>query len=550
MPAFRGIGDTATQVKMQQDEMALRAAQISENARQANMSQASQAAGRAQQAQQFNQSLGEQGRQFDASQAAGEGREAWRQGFAEKQAGVANAMDERKLNLSEFGAMLNAKMTEAELAGKGVDTKARLAQLNQYVAATADEDKRRKNREQMAKGAFGSLAVAGIMNGGVMPSSAIELANRELGDKDNRIVGGGIDPASGIAWYDVQKADGTKTQLKMPPENQFAVLKEVYGDDVAGMFASNYKQNAAVSAAIERARVTAEGKASVEAAKTTAKQQDPLRLLEATRKSVEAKLKLAELTTDITEREKLQGEARAGLAEYDKMLRGAMPGGEQTTASVAPAEITPEALEANGIPSDAKVAVNPQTGKRMAVWRANGVMNTREIGEGGDVAPAKSAPAAASGGFGTMGGSGTPLPAPAAKTAPAQAAPPTASSPFATSFTTPGMDQVEASDDKTATASPFATSFTTPGMDQVAAEDETPAKSAPTVIKIPPKQTSAKPAAAKAVSEDPEKSAGVKRKEILARLEKAYRLPNTPEKKETVKAIKAELNDFNAAYPI
>ena len=373
MASFRGIGDTATQVKMQQDQMGLQASQIAENARQADMSRIAQAQGRAQQAQQFNQSLAEQRRQFDISQAAGAEKAAWQQGFAEKQAAAETGMAERKLNLSEFGAMLNAKMTEAELAGKDVDTKGKWAQLNQYVAVTADEEKRRKNREQMAKGAFGSLAIASMLNGGVMPAAAIELANRELGDKDNRIVGGGIDPASGVAFFDVQKADGSRSQLKMPPENQFSVLKEVYGDDVADMFASNYKQNAAVTAAIERARVTAEGRATGKAAEPAAKRQDPLVISEALRKSAEAKLKAAEgMGADFEGQAKLREEAQKGLADADRVLQGALPESVREKPAPKPAPITSEIIEKNDIPPNYRTQVDPATGETTIFWRTGG----------------------------------------------------------------------------------------------------------------------------------------------------------------------------------
>lgn len=367
--AFRGIGDSATQVKMQQNQQALQAAQIRENARQADMNRSAQREARAQQASQFQASLGEQGRQFDVSQAAGADKTAWQKDFAERGMAQETGMAERKMNLAEFGASLQAMTAAADMEGKDADTKLRLAQLNQYVAATSDEEKRRANREKLAKGAFGSLAVSGLMNGGVMPVSAIELANRELGDKDNRIVGGGIDPESGIAFFDVQKADGSKQQLKMPPENQFAVLKEVYGDEVAGMFAANYKGNAAINAAIERAKIAAQAKSTADEAKATAAQKDPLKISAALRASGEAKLKAAGATMDMEAKNRLTDEATKSFADADRVLQGALPEG---TKAPPPAEISPELLKANGVPPGYRTQIDPATGETTVYWRAGG----------------------------------------------------------------------------------------------------------------------------------------------------------------------------------
>lgn len=258
---FRGIGDTATQVKMQQNQQALQAASIAENARQANMSQASQTENRKQQAAQFDASLGQRASEFEAARADDSAQNKWKQDFAERNMAAQTGMNERKMRLDEFGSRLSALTAQSDMAAKDTDTQLKHAQLNQYVAATADEEKRRRNRENMSKGAFGSLAISGILNGGTMPVAAIELANRELGDKDNQITGGGIDPESGIAFFDVRRADGTVKQLKMPPENQFSVLKDVYGDDVAKLFADNYRYNKTVSSAIERARIAADAAA-------------------------------------------------------------------------------------------------------------------------------------------------------------------------------------------------------------------------------------------------------------------------------------------------
>lgn len=458
MAQFRGIGDTATQVKMQQDEMALRAAQISENARQANMQQASQAAGRAQQARQFNQSLGEQGRQFDASQAAGEGREAWRQGFAEKQAGVSNAADERRTRAAEYGAQLQAYTTAAELQNKDIDTRMKTAQLGAYVAATLEEQRKLKSREEDAIAVFAALGQTAAMNGGTIPVSAGNLAAQELGLKGGGIRGQIDLDGTGNTHYEIPDDNGQIIQKSISPDRMYSAIELRSGKAAADFWAKNLEHNMQATAMIQRARIQAEAKAAVnpaqkvQAANYLVKDvENQLKAFDAANPGLiapgaKAKPEQVEAYNTL----KAERDAIAKQADPARAFLKTMFGGESPAAGIAvpaPAEITPEVLEANGIPWNAKVTVDPQTGKRMAVWRGGGAMNTREINEGGEAAPAKSAPAAASGGFGTMGGSGTPLPAPAAKAAPAQAAPATAASPFATSFTAPGMDQVEAEAD-------------------------------------------------------------------------------------------------------
>lgn len=59
-----------------------------------------------------------------------------------------------------------------------------------------------------------------------------------------------------------------------------------------------------------------------------------------------------------------------------------------------------------------------------------------------------------------------------------------------------------------------------------------------------------KPSVEKTEAEKPEKDIKQSRKDILGRLEAAYRLPKTSDKAETVRKIKAELDAFNEKYPV
>ena len=385
MASFRGIGDAATQVIQDQNRLGMQAAGLSEQARQFDVSVEERRKAREQQAAQFNAAqqaeaaragaqMAEQSRQFDTGMAQRERTLAEQQRQFNVGQGLEQAKFARQQGIDDFRMGLESLTASADLAGKDADTRMRLAQLGQYVAATADEERKRKNREQMAKGAFGSLAVAALMNGGVMPVSALEIANKELGDKDNRIVGGGVDPESGVAFFNIQSADGTAKQLKMSPENQFALLQNTYGDEVAGIFANKYKQNATVSAALERAKIQAQTKA--EAAQTAFydKRADTLeeRLakLEATPPvGPEATKTIENLRKEAAEMRRLSNEAHglkgpaAETPPQDKMAAFVEPGSRKMTES---------ARQRYNLPPDTEVRLDPKSGRVFAAYKRNG----------------------------------------------------------------------------------------------------------------------------------------------------------------------------------
>lgn len=349
--AFTGVGDAAIRVKMEQDQ-------------------------RAQQAAQFDKTFDEGQRRFDIGVQADAEKEAEQR----RQFDVNTSLANRRMNLFEFGAMLDQRMQDAELAGKDISRQLGLAQLKQYVAATEEEDMRRKNREQLAKGAFGSLAVSGVMNGGVMPASAIELANRELGDKDNRIVGGGVDPQSGIAFFDVQGADGSRKQLKMSPEKQYLVLHDTYGKEVADIFLSNYKENAQVTAALQRAQLKmqadaekAQADANIRMQADAAKRNDPVRMAESLEKVAEARRR--QIDAMKMPDPKVVDEMNAEIARIEnqaiQLRESALP--ESMRAKTQEAfTVTPEMIKKYKIEPGYRITKDPTTGLNTVVWVKGG----------------------------------------------------------------------------------------------------------------------------------------------------------------------------------
>lgn len=373
MAQFRGIGDAATQVIQQQKDRDMRAAQLSEQARQFDVSRQQEDRQFAVQTGLRQQAAAEQSRQFDAEQAAAAQRQ--QAGLAEERRqfdatqGLRQAEFSRQQGIDEFRMGLEALTASTDLAAKDADTQLRMAQLKQYLAATQQEEQQRKSRETLAKGTFGSLALSAMMNGGVVPANALALANKEIGDAQNQVVGGGVDPDTGTAFFQFRGPDGTVTTKNMPPESQYALLRETYGDDVAAIFANKYKQNATVAAGIERARLAA----------------DKARLSAISGESASVAKRLTEmeknLQTGTQEYADLQKRAKTYTAELDKSLG---LGGEQQAAPAATAKDKLAQLTEGGtkvkedvrkrfnLPPDAEARVNPSTGEVFVSFMKNG----------------------------------------------------------------------------------------------------------------------------------------------------------------------------------
>lgn len=93
-----------------------------------------------------------------------------------------------------------------------------------------------------------------------MPTSAIEIAQRELGDKDNQIVGGGTDPQSGVTFSASWKGRTGHAKENGTWRVQYMLLQEAHGDKVAwNLFAANYKQECDRDLTIERERIKKAG---------------------------------------------------------------------------------------------------------------------------------------------------------------------------------------------------------------------------------------------------------------------------------------------------
>jgi len=367
---------------MKQDQLAMQAVQLRENARQADMQMAAHQQARAQQASQFEKSFGEQQRQFEVGQQAAGEKQAQQASQFEKSFGLeerASQLGERKQDLSEFQSVLEGRLNEAELANLDLDKQQKYLQLNQYMAAARDEEKRRKNREMMAKSAFASALHAADLNNGVMPVAVLDLLTKELGDGKNRAVGGGRDPDSGVGFFDLEGPDGKRTQLKMSPENQYLLDTEVYGKEAGEFFANRFKNNESVMASIKRAQLNAQADIAKAQAVAEAKQQDPLKMSEAYGKRAANLRKQASepaLASDV--QTQLLADAAVADAEELRYLKMGAPKGDPAPKDAPkPVEIGRDLAKKYGIEPGYRANVNPQTGETTVVWRKGSEVFTK-----------------------------------------------------------------------------------------------------------------------------------------------------------------------------
>jgi hypothetical protein len=168
---------------------------------------------------------------------------------------------ERQLSIEEYRKELDRRRTEAELGQRDIQTKTANLELNRYIAAADETKKADLAREKLAKTAVAGLLIATDLNGGVAPVAALELFNQHLGDKENRAVGMGRDPVTGLAFVDFEHTD-PKTQVKskiqrnMTPQQQYAAIYEGLSKEHAEDWHDKYEKGSSARAAsdIERAK--------------------------------------------------------------------------------------------------------------------------------------------------------------------------------------------------------------------------------------------------------------------------------------------------------
>ena len=239
--AFRGVGDQAIEVISDQERLKMQARQLNEQARQADMSTALRGRELREGARQFDVGMAERSRQFDT------GVELDRAKMAEQ-----TRQFEHGAALDRFKSALSANLAQSELEQSDAETQLKRATLRQYMAAADEEDMQRANRETMAKSAFSGFFLSAMHNGGTAPAAAVRLLQESVGDKENVVVGGYVDPASGIGVMQVRGPDGTVTERRMSPGTMYGMIESTLGGKTAEAFKAFYIGNAGVTAAIDK----------------------------------------------------------------------------------------------------------------------------------------------------------------------------------------------------------------------------------------------------------------------------------------------------------
>ena len=379
MAGFRGIGDAATEVKMKQDQMALQASTA--------------AASRAQQDSQFNKRM-----------AAEQENTAWERSqqeqkneLAQQATGRMEQRQERQLSIEDFRKNLDMRRTDAELGQRDVQTQVARAQLSQYTAAADDRKKADAAREKRAGTALAGLLIATELNGGVAPPEALELFNKETGDANNRAVGMGRDPVTGLAFVNLETTDPqtgkkTPTTRNMSPENQYAALYTYLSKDDAEDWHNRYTAGSTAQANSELGRIKFKeqetSKIAEEQRKLEAERNDPVKQEERNFKRAEMFQKQAEALEkmtavgydpDMTEEER-KGH-RKMAATYRKMANGLLIPQEEKPKPFA---LAPEMQTALKIQPGFKYTTNPQTGGPRVVWTdTQGRANYQDFGQDG-----------------------------------------------------------------------------------------------------------------------------------------------------------------------
>jgi hypothetical protein len=389
MSSFRGIGDAATPVKMQQDQMAQQAAleanRLNQQAQQFEETKDMQKENTAWARSQAEKADAENTRRFDiaderANKALAEDSRRFNIGDQRASRGELAGLRgegraERQLTMEEVRNTLAARRDTQQAAQGEIQTKAAQAQLDHYLAIAAQDKKAREDREKLAKGAFAGMLFAARDNGGIVPVSALEQANRELGDKDNRIIGGWLDDTTGLATWEVLNIPtGQKTKKNLTPDKQYAMIYGGTSKDEADMWYGMYKVGSAERAAMDRERIGLGLRVEADKAKqenrAAIRAEDPKTKLSL----IKENLDLAKAYRDrlkepgLGDTPEQKDEWQKSASEYEAQAERLRKEGQPQQAQVKPFALTPEMAAKRKIPSIARPKPNPD-GSYSMIWQ-------------------------------------------------------------------------------------------------------------------------------------------------------------------------------------
>lgn len=377
--AFRGIGDAATQVIKDQNQLGMEAAQLSETARQFDARLNEQKASRAESAKQFEATQAanaaqnaEHTRQFDVTagqraQAAQESSRQYEQSRQDTlaQQGVQNAQAERKFGLDLIKTDLDLRTSEAALKGADAETQLKYAQLKQYTTAADEEARQRKNRESAAIRTFVGLGVAAGANGGVIPVKAGEIAGKEIG------AAGGVQGftdfgGDGYTYLRIPGENGQVVEKKISPAQMYLAMSQEYGKDYADAWKDLFSRNQTALATIAKAQADAEAKAQPSA-------RDRMTMITNFNSYADREEKL--MNTDFANRAQHEANAKQARDAAAELTKGALgkTGTDAGADKASPTEgfMSDSDREKFGVPAGARLSKDAN-GVLTAVWLENG----------------------------------------------------------------------------------------------------------------------------------------------------------------------------------
>ena len=365
MSRFTGVGDAATKVIANQNQLGMQAAQLSENARQFDASQEEAEKQRTENTRQFDAtaeradaSAAENTRQFEKT---GEQKQAvLKEGARQYDLTRADGLSqqERQAAIEELTLSLNALTTESNLANQDANTQVLRANLAQYMAVTEREQQQRQNRDKLLRGGFLGATLSSISNGGVGTVAGGNLLLQQLGIKKGRAQYF-TDMETGDTYFDILNEDtGEQIQKMIPAALAVAVMREDHGDDFADSFAKVWMGNKAVMSKIEmeKAKRAAEMEKTKRAAETESKrvlQHDPMQAASFYAKRAADKREAAVKLVGREDRQTaLLEEAAADDAAADRYLQGS--GGAAKDKPFTPERtfVNDTERKAYGIPPD------------------------------------------------------------------------------------------------------------------------------------------------------------------------------------------------------
>jgi len=427
-------------------------------------------------------------------------------GEQKRQFDLTNSRADVQTEIAQKASTWDSALKDQELQDRQLRIKANRLQFEELDRASKQEREQLANRQQIAKTGLGALALAAMKNGGIASQSAIELFNKQQAQAGTGIkVSGGVWSADGFAF---KRRGPGQDQSGRPIETDYdevlspaiaqAIFKDEFGEDVAKEQSTSQHENARYA--------NAQNVAAIRSANTGKKAplspQEELYKLSGALKDMDADNPAYDLV----------------VGRLNQLKQTIQPNAGNTGgAAVESPDVAAERARLTKIAQQTKKPAEQQA------YVDSGLAKFSKTYSAKSEQPADTPNDAANQDYKTM----------AEKAMTDANGNRDEAIRLFKLYKGGAADKTSSSVKKTAPSEKPTPSAVGPTQDDPAYWRDMPVGRSPVVV-----------------VEDPEKDIPKKRWEILARLEAAYRMPKTAEKKETVRRIKAELDSFNSVNPI